>query len=119
MQGFAITFVGVLQVAGIIAAFQLGRQQERPEKKWPQGSMLDGGWKAWRTPMIIIVAVAAAVTVFLPILAGPGGLSRLFSGLGFSGAYGRSSAYGRSQMYPSGGGGSMYGSGGYGSSSYY
>ena len=77
----AITFVGVLQVAGLAAAFQLGRQQERDEKKWPKGSMLDGGWKAWRVPLIILVAVAAAITVFLPVMGGRGGLlGGLFSG---------------------------------------
>lgn len=67
--GFAITFIGILQLLGIVAAFMLGRQTERPKAKWPTGSLVRGGWQAWRVPMIIIVAVAAGATVFLPILA--------------------------------------------------
>jgi len=104
MLGLSITFVGILQLLAIVAAFMLGRQTERPEKSWPKGSLLQGGWKAWRIPLFIIVGVAAAATVFLPILA-QGGLSAVFGGL-FGGGYRRPGAR------PFGGGGGMFGGGG-------
>lgn len=95
MESLAITFVGLIQILAIWAAFQLGRQQERPESKWPTGSMLAGGWKAWRLPYIIIVATAAFTTIFIPILAG-GTLGNMFGGLfEGGGGYSRGGRYSR------------------------
>lgn len=106
VQGLAITFVGILQLLAIVGAFMLGRQTERPQNKWPTGSLLQGGWKAWRLPLIIIVAVAAGATIFLPILA-EGGLGALGIGGLFGGGMHHGGRHGRY-----GGGG--YGGGGYG-----
>lgn len=95
-QGLSITFVGALQVIAIVAAYQLGRQTATPEKNWPKGGILKFGWKAWRIPLFVIVGVATAVTIFLPMLTGDGSgtgfLSGLFSGGGGGGGqyqYGR------------------------------
>lgn len=108
VEGFAITFVGVLQMLGLVAAFMLGRQTERPRNKWPKGSLMQGGWEAWRIPLIIMASVAIAVTVFLPIVSEMG-LGNLFGGFGFGGMYGAS----RGRRYGGASGG--YG-GGYGAS---
>lgn len=111
VEGFAITFVGVLQLVGLVAAFQLGRQLERPKSKWPQGSLMQGGWEAWRLPLLILVGVAAGITIFLPILAevGLGGLLPSFDGVGGGGGQrgGRGGSRGASrgrQGYARGGG---------------
>ncbi len=102
----AISFVGLLQVAAVAAAFQLGRMFATPKNKWEKGSLLQGGWAAWKVPLIVIVAVTTFMTVFLPLLTGPRGLlSSLRRGPGgfFGGArpgYGYSQGY--SQGYPQG-----------------
>lgn len=110
MEGLAVTFVGIIQVAALYAAYQLGRQSEVPESKWPKGSLLGGGWKARRIPYMILVGTAVFMTLFLPILAG-GGLGNIFSGLslgGIGGGGGR--RYARGGGYARGG----YARGGYG-----
>lgn len=106
VQGFAITFVGILQVLAIGAAFMLGRQTERPKDKWPKGSMLQGGWQAWRLPLIILVAAAAGITIFMPILAEVG-LGNLLPSFSFSGpSWGSGRMGGRmGGRYPGSGGG--------------
>lgn len=88
MVELAITFVGILQVLGIAAAFMLGRLLERPKERWPKGSLLQGGWAAWRIPLIVVAAVAGGVTVFLPIVTSALGESDFFGG-GRGGGYGR------------------------------
>ncbi len=104
VEGFAVTFIGILQLLGIVSAFMLGRQTERPKDKWPKGSLVQGGWKAWRLPLIIIVAIAAGATIFLPILAEVG-IGNLL-GFGFGGGQGRGRGGSRYS------GGSRYGGGG-------
>lgn len=93
-QGLAITFVGLLQIMAMISAFFLGKQTERPEKQWPTGSLLKGGWKAWRIPLMVIIGVALLFTVVLPLLNGLN-IGRVFSGM----------AQGASGGWRSGGGG--------------
>lgn len=82
MAVLAITFVGILQVAAAFAAYQLGRMQATPKSKWEKGTFLEGGWAAWRTPYIIILALGVAVTVFLPILNATGFGRGFFSSFG-------------------------------------
>lgn len=120
MMQLSITFVGVLQLLGMWAAFMLGRHTERPKDKWPPGSLLQGGWKAWHVPLIIIAAVAALATLFLPILGGMGmgglfgglfggmGMGMRRPGMGYGGGMG-GAGYGQRMGY--GGGGMGYGGG--------
>jgi hypothetical protein len=101
MMNLSITFVGLLQLLSLAAAYWLGRMTERPKSKWPKGSMFKGGWQAWQVPLIIMVAATAGLTMFLPVLAGSLrglGLGRMLGGLG---------------GYPQHGGGHGGGHGGY------
>lgn len=117
----AVTFAGMIQVLGMLAAFYLGRQVERPKDKWPQGSLLQGGWAAWRVPIYVIIGLAFAITVFLPTIIQGGGLfGGLFRGLGgaFRGGYG-SSGYGAAGYGGAGyGAAAGYGGAGYGGAGY-
>lgn len=105
----SISFVGLLQVAAVAAAFQLGRMFATPKAKWEKGSLLQGGWAAWKVPLIVIVAVTTFMTIFLPLLTGPRGLLSGLGGrgggfFGFGGArpgYGYAQS-GYAQGYPSG-----------------
>lgn len=90
MSALSITFMGLLHLLAIAAAFQLGRQQERPKARWPKGNLLGGGWQAWRLVYIIVVALSAALTILLPILRNTE-LGRMFGfgrGSGYGGGYG-------------------------------
>lgn len=96
----AITFTGMLQVGAILAGYQLGRMAERPESKWPAGSLAQFGWKAWKTPLMVVVGLAVAITVLLPIMRSSMWGQRMLAGFGMGG-------YG-------GGGGGGYQAGGFG-----
>lgn len=126
MQGLAITFVGVLQLLGMWAAYMLGRHTELPKDKWPKGGLMKGGWQAWHIPLMVIVGAAAAITLFLPIFGGMGlgmglGLGGLFGrrygmGMGMGGmGMGSAQAMQARRMAMAGGG---YGTGGYGAGGY-
>lgn len=124
MEGLTVTFVGIIQVVALYAAYQLGRQSEVPESKWPKGSFMSGGWKARRIPYFILVGTAAFMTLFLPILAN-GGLGNIFGGLGMGSFFGGGRGFGRRGAgmggYRRGAsyGGSSYGMGGrYGGGGY-
>lgn len=95
MQGLAISFVALIQLLALVSAYQLGRQTATPVAKWPTGGILQFGWQAWRLPYWVIVGLAVALTVVLPLLKAAG----LFTGFG--------SQYSSS----GGGGGGMYGGG--------
>lgn len=94
-----VTFSGLLTIAAILAAYQLGRMVERPEKAWPKGGMLKFGWAAWKIPLIVIIGVTVLFNVLWPIVK----VSGLTRGLG-------GQHYGGGGMY---GGGNMYGGGMY------
>ena len=85
-MNLSITFVGLIQLLGLLAAYQLGRQTATPEKEWPRGTLLEFGWQAWRMPLWVIVGMAAAITLFLPVFSGGLGM---FGGMGggYSGGY--------------------------------
>jgi uncharacterized membrane protein YgcG len=94
-MGVLAILIGVLHVFALFSAYQIGRQTELPVEKWPKGSMLKGGWKAWRIPYMVIVGLAAAIAMFVPIF-------RAMGRSGFSLGIGR------------GGGGGGFGGGGFG-----
>lgn len=93
-SGLAISFIAFVQIIGMFSAYQLGRQTATPKAQWPKGGIMEGGWQAWRLPYFIILGLALALTVVLPILRSSG----LFSGWG--GMYGRGGMGGMGGMYP-------------------
>lgn len=83
----AITFVGILQLGGLWAAWRAGHMHALDKSKWRKGGFLDGGWDAQAPLVWTILALAAVVTIFLPILAGMrgtgrGGMAGWFGGMG-------------------------------------
>lgn len=60
----SINTVEVVALVGMVAAYFLGKQQGRPRATWPKGGLLDGGYEAWRLPLVITVGVSAFVVLF-------------------------------------------------------
>ena len=60
----SINTVEVVALVGMVAAYFLGKQQGRPRGTWPKGNLLDGGYEAWRLPLVITVMAAAFVVLF-------------------------------------------------------
>lgn len=105
LQNVYITLTSLLHLLAILAGYQLGRQAELPQAKWPQGGILKFGWKAWRIPLFVIIGVSVFVSVILPILRSTGfTFGGMFGGYG-GGGYG-GGGYGGG--YGGGWGGGMY-----------
>lgn len=102
-----VTFSGLMTVAAIVAAYQLGRMIATPKDKkelrgpWPPGGILQFGWDAWRIPLIVIIGVTVLFNVLWPIVRASGITRRMSMGMG--GGYG--GGYGNMGM----GGGGGYG----------
>ena len=85
----------VVAIAGILAAYFVGKINGTPKNAWKNGGILDGpsgAQKTWRMPLVIVVLLAVFMILF----------GRLINSL-FSSFRGRSS-----------GGGEYGGGGGYG-----
>lgn len=74
-----VSMMGILQLMAMACAFRLGQMDGKDPSKWPKGGILEGGWAAQRIPCFVILGLAAALTLFLPIINGSGfGFASLF-----------------------------------------
>lgn len=78
----SINTIEVLALFGMAAAYFLGKQQATPKNKWPKGGILDGGYDAWRIPLVVMLAVAVVAVLFGRVI------TSVFSGFGGGGGYG-------------------------------
>lgn len=63
----------ILLLASMFGAYKLGQMEERPENKWPKGTLMQGGWAAWKPYAWGVVGVNLAITL-LGSVGGFGGL---------------------------------------------